>query len=271
MLKEKKSALQHGEWLPWVQAYFEGSERQAQRFMELYTNRDKLPANPTRVSEMGFREALRAVSSPPKQDETQVTSKTLSKKERGKTEISKKFAAWANAFAAKDAAAESREPGVIAQPGATTEWSETYQETPATEEPALWSPEEEALREWLEAGATIVINMRTHTNLMHWADERDLFVRITRPGIWGNPYILHEDAPGGIGDGHRDECVDLFRDHYLPYKRLLHHHYGELVGKALGCWCHPERCHGHVLVEALRELGMLTIDPPELRQEALEE
>jgi len=268
MLIERKSTLPQGEWLPWVRAYFQGSERQAQRFMQLYRERDKLLQNPTRVSEMGFREALRAVSPPPKQDETQVTSKTRSKKG-----LSKKVADWANAFAAKDAAAEPREPGVIAQPGATPEWSETYEETPATEEPALWSPEEEALRGWLEAGATIVINMHkgVHDNLAKWADERGLFVRIDRSTVWGNPYIRHEDAPGGEGDGDRDYCVDAFGGFYLPHKHMLHGHYGELVGKALGCWCHPEWCHGHVLVEALRELGMLTIDPPELRQEALEE
>src|SRR5919107_1244500 len=61
MLLEKKTALRHGEWLPWVRAYFEGSERQAQRFMQLYSERDKLrQQNPTRVADMGFREALRA-------------------------------------------------------------------------------------------------------------------------------------------------------------------------------------------------------------------
>ena len=27
----------------------------------------------------------------------------------------------------------------------------------------------------------------------------------------------------------------------------------ELEGKVLGCWCHPEPCHGDILVKLLRE------------------
>ena len=28
----------------------------------------------------------------------------------------------------------------------------------------------------------------------------------------------------------------------------------KLEGKRLGCWCHPEGCHGDVLVRALKEI-----------------
>ena len=30
---------------------------------------------------------------------------------------------------------------------------------------------------------------------------------------------------------------------------------GELTGRALGCWCAPEPCHGDVLAELAEELG----------------
>ena len=83
MLLEKKTALRHGEWLPWVRAYFEGSERQAQRFMDLYRERDRLMQNPTRVSDLTLREALRAISSPPKEDQKEDS-----------TQLEKKFAKW---------------------------------------------------------------------------------------------------------------------------------------------------------------------------------
>jgi hypothetical protein len=59
MLIEKKESLAHGEWLPWVKQYFEGSDRHARRFMELYRDRDKLLAgNRTRVSDLCVRGAL---------------------------------------------------------------------------------------------------------------------------------------------------------------------------------------------------------------------
>jgi len=28
---------------------------------------------------------------------------------------------------------------------------------------------------------------------------------------------------------------------------------GELKGKVLGCWCHPAPCHGHDLVQLIKE------------------
>jgi len=248
MLEEKKAALQHGQWLPWVRAYFEGSERQAERYMQLYRGRDELRAKSTRVADLSLREALREIRPAPQQDEPQVTS----------TPLGREFAAWANVFPAEDAAAESREPGVIAQPVATPEGTETYEdyeETRAEEEHELvLSAEEQALRDRFESGEpAVVINMRTHKSLMEWAKRRGLFQKIDRSSVWGNPFILDEDAPGGEGDGDRGYCVDAFRDFYLPHKPMLLGRLAELDGKFLGCWCHPERCHGDAYVERLKE------------------
>ena len=27
----------------------------------------------------------------------------------------------------------------------------------------------------------------------------------------------------------------------------------ELDGKVLGCWCHPQPCHGHTLIQLINE------------------
>lgn len=61
MLAEKKEALGHGEWLPWLRDNFEGSERHAQRFMKLYAERHKILENPTRVSDLSLRGAFKLV------------------------------------------------------------------------------------------------------------------------------------------------------------------------------------------------------------------
>jgi ParB-like chromosome segregation protein Spo0J len=125
-----------------------------------------------------------------------------------------------------------------------------YKETRAADEPVL-SAEEEALKERLEAGETVVIDMHkgAHDNLMKWAEKRGLFVRIDRKSDWGNPYILDEDADDGIGDGDRDFALESYEHYYLPRKLSLHGRYGELLGKGLGCWCAPKRCHGDILKE----------------------
>ena len=82
MLQEKKSALPHGEWGRWVKAYFEGSERQAQRYMQVYAARDKLLANPSRVSDMSLREGLRAISPRQKEDQKEDREDSTKKLER---------------------------------------------------------------------------------------------------------------------------------------------------------------------------------------------
>jgi transcriptional regulator with XRE-family HTH domain len=107
---------------------------------------------------------------------------------------------------------------------------------------ASWSDEERELLKRLRAGETVVVSMRTegHPNLYRWAEDADLFVRIDRKSDWGNPFEMP-------GDGDRETVIARYADHYLPYKPSLLSRLGELHGKALGCWCAPESCHGDVL------------------------
>ena len=56
-LIEAKSRCRHGDWLPWLAANFEGSERLAQAYM-------KVAANPQRVADLSFRNALKALAAP---------------------------------------------------------------------------------------------------------------------------------------------------------------------------------------------------------------
>jgi hypothetical protein len=119
--------------------------------------------------------------------------------------------------------------------------------TPPTPTPApkpVWSEEESALRKQMENGETVVVSLRgMHTNLIAWAETEGLYVRIDRRTDWGNPFEMPDD-------GGRDEVIAKYRTYYLPHKVLLQARLPELAGKALGCWCSPEPCHGDVLKEA---------------------
>lgn len=110
---------------------------------------------------------------------------------------------------------------------------------------AQFTSDERELLERLKDGRTVVLNMRadSHARLWAWADAHDLAVRIDRKSDWGNPFVLDED-------GDREQVIGKYAAFYLPHKPQLIANAGQLKGKALGCWCAPERCHGDVLAAA---------------------
>lgn len=110
-----------------------------------------------------------------------------------------------------------------------------------------FTDDERTLHKSLTAGETVVVSLRHHQRLIAWADSRGLYERIDRRGPWGNPFELP-------ADGDRDTVIRNYEQHYLPYKPSLLDRLHELKGKALGCWCAPEPCHGDVLKNGADEL-----------------
>jgi hypothetical protein len=56
-----------------------------------------------------------------------------------------------------------------------------------------WSAEEREKRALLERGIAVAVNMRRHGDLIAWAKERGLFVRVDPATAWGNPLVLGRD------------------------------------------------------------------------------
>jgi hypothetical protein len=106
--------------------------------------------------------------------------------------------------------------------------------------PNRWTADEPARRALLEQGVAVAVNLRRHGNLIAWAKERGLFVRVDRATPWGNPFVIGRD-------GDRAAMIAAYRDRYLPARPDLLARVGELRGRALGCWCAPLACHGDVL------------------------
>ena len=117
----------------------------------------------------------------------------------------------------------------------------TY-ERPKPKPAPEFTDDELALLNDLKEGKTVVLNMRadTHSRLWAWAENNDLAVRIDRKSQWGNPFVLGED-------GDREQVIGKYATYYFPHKPQLVADIGDLKGKALGCWCAPDRCHGDVL------------------------
>lgn len=111
---------------------------------------------------------------------------------------------------------------------------------------ATWSDDERDLLKRLRAGETIVVSLRSHASLISWATDAGLFERIDRKSPWGNPFIVGDD-------GTRSEVIQAYAEHYLPNKPSLLAKVPTLSGKALGCWCAPDGCHGDVLKAAVEQ------------------
>jgi len=70
---------------------------------------------------------------------------------------------------------------------------------------------------------------------------------IGRGSYWGNPYAMFED-----GDD-REEVIRKYR-YDFDYEKFPHIDKLEvykLLGKRLGCFCKPDKCHGDVLADYL--------------------
>ena len=64
---------------------------------------------------------------------------------------------------------------------------------------------------------------------------------------WANPFKLKKEG--------RDKCLEL----YETWVREKINREGtdelkKLKNKVLGCWCHPEKCHGDILIKILNEI-----------------
>jgi hypothetical protein len=117
-----------------------------------------------------------------------------------------------------------------------------------------WTPDQLDRKARAERGECVVANFREDNGrrideaLLAWAEAEDRFVRIDRKTDWGNPFEIPED-------GERAEVVSKFAKFYLPHKNGLLCEITNLSGKVLGCWCHPEECHGHAIAEVVNRVA----------------
>ncbi len=83
---------------------------------------------------------------------------------------------------------------------------------------------------------TSVVNKKT--------DEFDVY--IGRGSPFGNPFVI------GV-HGSREEVIERYAKWVVNQPHILAL-LPTLVGKRLGCFCFPLRCHGDVLVKLIEEL-----------------
>lgn len=88
-------------------------------------------------------------------------------------------------------------------------------------------------------------------------------MKVTRPGVWGNPFIVHPRVKAGGGSGASYVCMPTVHDAVAAYREMLEApaepgqrafelraRLPELRGKNLACWCKLDQpCHADVLLE----------------------
>ena len=99
------------------------------------------------------------------------------------------------------------------------------------------------------------LNKRGYRDLEHWLEKEDhiyigrnlsFYVKGATKSKWANPYSVKKYG--------REECLKKYKEYVLNNKELMSSLH-ELEGGVLGCWCHPEPCHGDILI-ALCELAV---------------
>ena len=98
-----------------------------------------------------------------------------------------------------------------------------------------------------------------YQNLREWMDDPDN-VYIGRAGVvfidgerfpkkasvFANPFKVGKH-------GTREEVIAKYEDYIRGKLDTIRDDFTNLGGKNLGCWCHPEPCHGDVLLRLLEE------------------
>jgi hypothetical protein len=107
------------------------------------------------------------------------------------------------------------------------------------------SERDKMLIQKLKAGNAVVVNQKTDLATIRYAEMNGLYVRADRFSDWGNPFEMGKD-------GNRSEVCDNYENHYLPFKPSILKKINDLKGRALGCWCAPERCHCDTLIKLIK-------------------
>jgi hypothetical protein len=103
---------------------------------------------------------------------------------------------------------------------------------------------------------TRVVNVRSAEWRQAVADGTAVYIGRRCAGFAASPF----GNPWKVGTRHgvnRGDAVQMYREWAVGMrmhpegKPFPRERVESLRGKVLGCWCHPEKCHGDVLVELL--------------------
>lgn len=108
-------------------------------------------------------------------------------------------------------------------------------------------PKYNNLKDWMNEPNNVYIGRKCVVFAFNNNGMKERFPK--EDSIWANPFKIDSNND-------RDAVIEKYK-RYINEK--LNNNDGlflellNLLGKNLGCWCHPEPCHGDVLLELLRD------------------
>lgn len=86
-------------------------------------------------------------------------------------------------------------------------------------------------------------------------------VYIGRPSKWGNPFshIIDKETLAEYVVADRESAVNFYEAYLIKQilsGKISREEVLELDGKTLGCWCHPQYCHGDAIVRVINMIKL---------------
>lgn len=120
------------------------------------------------------------------------------------------------------------------------------------EQASRWTEDEQERAALVLGGQATVVNVRKngpHRRLVPWLSEAGLLIYIGHAGA-RHAWPESDFASPFVAEARTDRAlaVRLYEEWLDQQPGLLRRlGLGELRGRALGCWCAPNQCHGDVL------------------------
>jgi hypothetical protein len=78
-----------------------------------------------------------------------------------------------------------------------------------------------------------------------------------RPGPFGNPFGHKPGTLARFRVATREEAIEKHAEWFLSNPELIERVKREMTGKAIGCWCAPQRCHCDIYAKVCNEAAGL--------------
>lgn len=222
LLVEAQALIPYGEWGRWIKTNCRFSRMTANRYMRVSCN--------ARVTTLeSVRQALAMLAAPTEEDNDEPIEEPTLFMSNGEPDVIEEETC--------DKESESK--------------AEQKTESKAEATPIPWTESELERREQAEQGITVIANISHDHQLIAWAQNERRFIKIDRTTPFGNPMKL--DWMGND----RDAVINWYLEHWLPFVADYLPIDSLLGGKVLGCWCYPEACHGHVIVDFISQHPMM--------------
>lgn len=89
------------------------------------------------------------------------------------------------------------------------------------------------------------------SRVVHCKKEKyDIY--IGRPSKWGNPFSHKDGTLAKYKVSTVNEAIQKYEE-FIRSNEVLMNSISELKDVTLGCWCHPNPCHGDVLIKLVKE------------------